>query len=151
MSVGKHKVVIRSANKNYIIKKTSKIVIKKQKAKKKSSLKTVILKVKTLAAGEYYSKKCTRLKKGDAALCFREDYEMQYSRGVHVICWYLGNGDEDIEPHHCKLIKAKFYFKNSYGKVITRNAKADYYGDHVSTNLISGYRPYKTKVWYKVK
>lgn len=151
-SVGTHKVLIRSGNKNYNIQKTSKIIIKKAKTNKKSSLKSVMLKVKTFKNGESFSTKCTRLPKGDGVVCLRQNYDAQFGKGVHVIAWYVGYGDgEDIEPYHNKLIKAKFYFKNSKGKVITRTAKSDSYGTTVYSSFISGYTPFKAQVWYKTK
>ena len=41
-----------------------------------------------------------------------------------ITSWYIGSGlDGDIEPHHTKLIKAKFFFKNKKGKVKTKTVK----------------------------
>ena len=146
-SIGSHKVVINSNNKNYKISKTTKLIVKA-----KPKVKTVTLKVNTLKRGEYYSKKCTRLQKGDAVICFKENTDAQFSKGVHVVAWYLGNGDgEDLEPHHTKLTKATFYFKNSKGKIKTKTVNGDKWGDCISTGLMKGFTPFKVKVWYTTK
>ena len=55
----------------------------------------------------------------------------------------------DIEPHHTKLVKVKFFFKNNNGKVKTKTVKGN--SAHISTKLIKGYVPYKATVWYTTK
>ena len=141
LSVGSHKVVITSLNKYYKISKKSKIIVKKAKAKKKSNLKSITLKV---SSNRYHGKD---LKNGDTISNFYSTYDGQYSPGIHVEAGYFKYGPDD--PRHTKLVKAKAWFKNSYGKVITRTVKRK--GTYIKINRISGYSPYKVKVYYKKK
>lgn len=142
LSVGKHKVVIRSGNKNYIIKKTSKIVIKKPKAKsrKRSSLKSLVLKV---CDGKYYYKNVGH---GDTISShYHTMYYGQCDGYRHVHLDVYGDG---IEPNYYKIVKAKVYY-NYYGSIRTRTYKADKWGYYISKTAPAGYEPYKAKIWYK--
>ena len=142
LSVGKHKVVIRSGNKNYIIKKTSKIVIKKPKAKsrKRSSLKSLVLKVRD---GKYYYKNVGH---GDTISShYHTMYYGQCDGYRHVHLDVYGDG---IEPNYYKIVKAKVYY-NYYGSIRTRTYKADKWGYYISKTAPAGYEPYKAKIWYK--
>ena len=90
-----------------------------------------------------------KFKNGDAVAGYvTYTGNMQFDKGTGVTAWYLGSGiDGDIEPHHTKFVKAKFFFKNKKGKVKTKTVKGT--GAHISTKLIKGYTPYKATVWYK--
>ena len=93
--------------------------------------------------------KAVKFKNGDAVAGYvTYTGNMQFDKGTGVTAWYLGSGlDGDIEPHHTKFVKAKFFFKNKKGKVKTKTVKGT--GAHISTKLIKGYTPYKATVWYK--
>lgn len=124
------------------------------KITKKYKVRTVTAKVYNSKNLGLFSKKCTRLIKGDAVICFSEYAKNhQYPRGVNIEHWYVGNKNtgEDIEAHHTKLIKAKVFYKNSKGKVVTRTKKANKWGGFDSFSFVKGYTPYKAKVWYRDK
>lgn len=123
----------------------------KVKILKKYKVRSVTFKVVKLKDGEYFSKKSTGLIKGDRILCFKK-YKTrgQYPRGVNIEHWYCGKY-EDIEPHHTLLLKAKLYYKNSNGKVITKTKKANKWGGIDTFSFVKGYTPYKVKVWYRDK
>jgi hypothetical protein len=96
-----------------------------------------------------WATKAKIFKNGDAVVGYVEyNGNMQFDRGTGVTAWYVGSGyNGDIEPHHTKLVKVKFFFKNKKGKVKTKTVKGQ--GGHISTKLIKGYTPYKATVWYK--
>ena len=115
----------------------------------KASKATV--KIHNFKPGVQWAPKALKLKNGDAIAGYVEyNGNMQFEKGTGVVTWFVGNGmNGDIEPHHTKIVKVKFYFKNAKGKVKTKTVKQK--GSHVSTKLIKGYTPYKAKVWYKSK
>ena len=121
-------------------------------AKKTSATKTVTVKIYNFKPGVLWAPKATKFKNGDAIAGYVEyNGNMQFDKGTGVTSWYIGNGlNGDIEPHHTKLMKAKFFFKNKKGKIKTKTVKGNG-GGHISTKLISGYTPYKAQVWYKNK
>ena len=121
-------------------------------AKKASTTKTVTIKINNFKPGVLWAPKATKFKNGDAIAGYVVyKGNMQFDKGTGVTAWYIGNGlNGDIEPHHTKLMKAKFFFKNKKGKVKTKTVKGNG-GGHISTKLISGYTPYKVQVWYKNK
>ena len=112
----------------------------------KTSKTTV--KIHNFKPGVLWAPKAVKLKNGDAIAGYVEySGNMQFDRGTGVTAWYIGSGyNGDIEPHHTKFVKVKFFFKNSKGKVKTKTVKGT--GAHISTKLINGYTPYKAKVWY---
>jgi major membrane immunogen (membrane-anchored lipoprotein) len=122
-------------------------------AKDVSAAKTskTTVKIHNFKPGVLWAPKAKILKNGDAIAGYVEyKGNMQFSKGTGVTAWYVGSGyDGDIEPHHIKLVKAKFFFKNKKGKVKTKTVKGK--GAHISTKLIKGYTPYKATVWYKSK
>lgn len=107
------------------------------------------VKIHNFKPGVLWAPKAKIFKNGDAIAGYVEyNGNMQFDRGTGVTAWYVGSGyNGDIEPHHTKLTKVKFYFKNSKGKVKTKTVKGT--GGHISTGLLSGFTPYKAKVWYK--
>ena len=96
-------------------------------AKKTSKTKTVTVKINNFKPGVLWAPKATKLKNGDAIAGYVEyKGNMQFNKGTGVTAWYLGNGlNGDIEPHHTKLIKVKFFFKNKKGKVKTKTVKGN--------------------------
>ena len=119
-------------------------------AKKASPTKTVTVKIYNFKPGVLWAPKAKVFKNGDAIAGYVEyKGNMQFSKGTGVTSWYVGNGlNGDIEPHHTKLMKAKFFFKNKKGKVKTKTVKGNG-GGHISAKLIKGYTPYKAQVYYK--
>lgn len=115
----------------------------------KTSKKTV--KIYNFKPGVLWAPKAVKLKNGDAIAGYVEySGNMQFNKGTGVTTWYIGNGmNGDIEPHHTKLVKAKFFFKNSKGNIKTKTITHN--GAHISTKLIKGYTPYKAIVWYKTR
>ncbi len=115
----------------------------------KTSKKTV--KIYNFKPGVLWAPKAVKLKNGDAIAGYVEySGNMQFNRGTGVTTWYVGNGmNGDIEPHHTKLIKVKFFFKNSKGKIKTKTVRG--HSAHISTKLIKGYAPYKAIVWYQTR
>ena len=113
----------------------------------KTSKKTV--KIYNFKPGVSWAPKAVKLKNGDAIAGYVEySGNMQFDKGTGVTTWFVGNGmNGDIEPHHTKLIKVKFFFKNSKGKVKTKTVRGK--SAHISTKLIKGYTPYKAIVWYQ--
>ena len=102
-------------------------------------------------SGQLWAPKAVKLKNGDAIVGYVEySGNMQFNKGTGVVTWFVGNGmNGDLEPHHTKLVKVKFYFKNAKGKVKTKTVQKT--SSHISTGLIKGYTPYKATVWYKTK
>lgn len=113
----------------------------------KTSKTTV--KIHNFKPGVLWAPKAVKLKNGDVIAGYVEyNGNMQFDKGTGVTCWYVGSGyDGDIDPHHTKMVKAKFYFKNKNGKVKTKTVKKT--SAHISTKLIKGYTPYKAVVWYQ--
>lgn len=115
----------------------------------KASTKQATVKIYNFKPGVLWGPKSLILKNGDAIAGYVEyKGNMQFDKGTGVTSWYIGNGvNGDIEPHHTKLVKAKFFFKNKKGNVKTKTVTGN--GGHIRTNLINGYTPYKATVWYK--
>lgn len=107
------------------------------------------VKIYNFKPGVLWAPKAVKLKNGDAIAGYVEySGNMQFDKGTGVTTWYVGNGiNGDLEPHHTKLVKVKFFFKNKKGKVKTKTVKGN--SAHISTKLIKGYTPYKATVWYK--
>lgn len=107
------------------------------------------VKIYNFKPGVLWAPKAVKLKSGDAIAGYVEySGNMQFDKGTGVTTWYVGNGiNGDLEPHHTKLVKVKFFFKNKKGKVKTKTVKGN--SAHISTKLIKGYTPYKATVWYK--
>ena len=108
----------------------------------------VTVKINNFKPGVLWAPKAVKFKNGDAIAGYVEyNGNMQFDKGVGVTAWYIGSGlDGDIEPHHTKIVKVKFFFKNAKGKVKKKTVKGT--GAHTSTKLIKGYTPYKATVWY---
>jgi hypothetical protein len=106
------------------------------------------VKIHNFKPGVLWAPKSKILKNGDAIAGYVEySGNMQFDKGTGVTTWFVGTGyNGDIEPHHTKLVKVKFFFKNKNGKVKTKTVKGK--GAHISTKLIKGYTPYKATVWY---
>ena len=138
-------VCAQESNDNTVV-KSSNIV----KEAKTTSLKTVKVKIYNFKPGVSWAPKAVKFKNGDAIAGYVEyKGNSQFSKGTGVTSWFIGTGiNGDIEPHHTKLIKAKFYFKNNAGKVKTKTVKGNG-GSHIRTGLISGYTPYQAVVWYQ--
>ncbi|WP_407414788.1 hypothetical protein [Methanobrevibacter sp.] len=115
----------------------------------KTSTKQATVKIYNFKPGVLWGPKSLILKNGDAIAGYVEyKGNMQFDKGTGVTSWYIGNGvNGDIEPHHTKLVKVKFFFKNKKGNVKTKTVKGN--GGHIRTDLINGYTPYKATVWYK--
>ena len=109
------------------------------------------VKIHNFKSGVLWAPKALKLKNGDAIAGYVEySGNMQFNKGTGVTAWYIGNGmNGDLEPHHIKFVKVKFFFKNSKGKIKTKTVKGT--GAHISTKLIKGYTPYKAKVWFMNK
>ena len=103
----------------------------------KTSKTTV--KIYNFKSGELWAPKAKKLKNGDAIAGYVQYSDgRQYDKGTGVVAWYVGNGNEDIDPHHIKLVKAKFYFKNDNGKIKTKTIKGN--SAKLSTKMINGYK-----------
>ncbi len=115
----------------------------------KVSTKQATVKIYNFKPGVLWGPKSLILKNGDAIAGYVEyNGNMQFDKGSGVTSWYIGTGvNGDIEPHHTKLVKVKFFFKNKKGKVKTKTVTGN--GGHIRTDLIKGYTPYKATVWYK--
>ena len=115
----------------------------------KAPTKKVNVKIHNFKPGVLWAPKAVMLKSGDVIAGYVSyNGNMMYDKGTGVTTWYVGSGlDSDMEPHHTKLVKVKFFFKNKKGKVKTKTVKGK--GAHISTKLIKGYTPYKATVWYK--
>ncbi len=115
-----------------------------------SAVKThkTTVKIYNFKPGVLWAPKAKIFKNGDAMAGYVEySGNMQFDRGTGVTTWYVGTGyNGDIDPHHTKLVKVKFFFKNKKGKIKTKTVKGK--GAHISTKLINGYTPYKATVWY---
>lgn len=134
-------------NDNAVV-KDSKIV----KEAKSTNIKTVKVKIYNFKPGVSWAPKAVKFKNGDAIAGYVEyKGNSQFSKGTGVTAWYIGSGvNGDIEPHHTKLVKAKFYFKSKDGKYKTKTVNGNG-GGHIRTGLINGYTPYQAVVWYQTK
>ena len=116
-----------------------------------SNVKTVTVKINNFKSGESWAPKATKFKNGDAIAGYvAKKSNSQFDKGTGVTAWYFGYGiNGDIEPHHTKLIKVKFYFKNNKDskKIKTKTVTGN--GAHIRTDLINGYTPYKALVYYQ--
>ena len=89
--------------------------------------------------------KSKKLKNGDYIDTVYETKYRQYYPGVYV----EANGGGLSYAKHTKLLKAKYFFKNTKtGKVITKTSKKVKH-DGIVIKPIKGYVPYKAKVWYR--
>ena len=109
----------------------------------------VTVNVVNVTDGEPFANKSTNLTGGDAVICFNEYRDnVQYSRGVHIDHWYVGNGTEDINPHSTKILKAEVFYKNAAGDVVSNMQNAS--GENgLSFPLIDGYEAYKAEIEYE--
>ena len=116
-----------------------------------SNVKTVTVKINNFPSGVSWGPKAKKKKNGDAIAGYvTYTGNSQFDKGTGVTSWYIGSGiNGDMIPHHTKLVKVKFYFKNNKDskKIKTKTVKGS--GSHIRTNLISGYTPYKATVSYK--
>lgn len=116
-----------------------------------SNTKTVTVKINEFKPGVLWGPKATKFKNGDAIAGYvTYTGNSQFDKGTGVTAWYIGSGvNSDIVPHHTKLVKVKFYFKNNKNakKIKTKTVTGN--SGHIRTNLISGYTPYKALVYYK--
>lgn len=88
-----------------------------------------------------------KLKNGDRLYTVYSDRYAQYTPGVYVEARLSGLEN----PQHTKLVKAKFFFKNkNTGRVITKSSSKVRW-DTIKVSPVSGYSPYKVKVWYRDK
>lgn len=115
----------------------------------KISTKKATVKIHNFQPGVLWGPKALKLKNGDAIAGYvTYNGNSQFNIGTGVTAWYIGSGTNgDIEPHHTKLIKAKFFFKDKNGNKKIKKVKGN--GGHIETGLIKNYTPYKVKVWYK--
>lgn len=120
-------------------------------AKKLSNTKTVTVKINDFKPGVSWGPKATKFKNGDAIAGYvAYKSNSQFDKGTGVTAWYIGSGvNGDIVPHHTKLIKAKFYFKNNKNSKKIKTKTVSGSSGHIRTNLINGYTPYKALVYYK--
>lgn len=140
LSTGTHKIVLSSTNKKYKLSKTSTVSVKK-----KTTGYTVTLKLKPNSI--YYSEK--RLKTGDLLLAAATSRQGQHAKGV-TIGTMIDAGQEG--QHSTKIIKGIVYYKNmNTGKIITRTQTSTVNNNRNLKKLpwITGYTPYKAKIWYK--
>jgi len=116
-----------------------------------NKVKTVTVKINNFKPGVLWGPKATKFKNGDAIAGYvTYTGNAQFDKGTGVTAWYIGTGiNGDLNPHHTKLVKVKFYFKNNKNpkKIKTKTVSGN--GGHNRTNLISGYTPYKATVSYK--
>ena len=138
LKIGSHKVVISSSKEGYQFSKVRKIVVKKKPY-------TVTFNLKPYS--NYYSE--VRLKTGDLLLAATSNRNGQHGKGV-TIGTLIDAGLEG--QHSTKMIKGVVYYKNkNTGKIITRTQTKTLMDGLNLKKLpwISGYVPYKAKVWYQ--
>ena len=75
----------------------------------------------------------------------------QDSKGVHIDIYYHSVDGDDIGGHTYRLTKAKVYYKNKKGKIISRTSRSKTVMSyqHLHTKKIKGYTPYKVKAYYR--
>lgn len=104
--------------------------------------------VVNVSDGEHFKDKATELADGDCVICFGEYRDnVQYSKGVHIDHWYVGDGEEDIYPHHTMILKEIVFYKDGNGNVINRTQSFEKGFD--AFPLIDGYTPFKAQVFFK--
>ena len=114
-----------------------------------TQVENVTVDVVNVTDGEPFRDKCTNLTGGDAVICFNEyRTNTQYSPGVHIDHWYVGNGTEDIDPHSTKIIKAEVFYKSSDSKTISKMQNATD-GSLFEFPLIDGYEACNATIWYE--
>ena len=66
---------------------------------------------------------------------------------VHIDHWYVGDDEEDIDPHHTEIVKEILFYKNDAGQIInkTHTLKDGFDG----FPFIEGYTPFKAQVFYQ--
>lgn len=141
LSPGYHKFVITSKNSKYEVNKKDYLFIG------------------NLYADTVNMGKTKKLRNGDAITTFVQKKDAQFQKGVNTDSWCTGGDNSDNaspSAKYTKIIKAKFYFKNKKtGKIITKKSKGElkeYNGEVYRVlprvDLIDGYTPIKTKIWY---
>lgn len=127
-------------------------VVAAQTSSAATPTKSLTVKIYNFKPGESWAPKAVKFRNGDAIAGYVEyKGNSQFNKGTGVTAWYIGSGyNGDIVPHHTKLIKAKFFYKNKKGAVKTKIVKGNG-GGHISTGLIKNYTPYKAIVWYQTK
>jgi hypothetical protein len=111
---------------------------------KKGEVKSAFVKIKK---SNVFGNK--RLKTRDMAqTAYEWRKNRQFDPGVYAWLTHPNGGLE--AALHSKIVKAKFYFKDSYGKVVTKTSSYVAY-DTIKVNDIHGFTPYKAKIWYRVK
>ena len=98
--------------------------------------------------GEHFKDKATELAGGDSVICFAEHRDnVQYSKGIHIVHWYVGDGEEDIDPHHTVILKEIVFYRDLDGNVINQTQTLD--KGFEAFPLIDGYSPFKVQVFFK--
>ena len=113
-----------------------------------ADIENVTVDVVNVTDGEPFKNKATELADGDSVICFCEYRDnVQYSKGVHIDHWYVGDDEEDIDPHHTEIVKEILFYKNDAGQIInkTHTLKDGFDG----FPLIDGYTPFKAQVFYQ--
>ena len=114
-----------------------------------NEVENVTVDVVNVSDGEPFKDKCTNISGGDAIICFNEYRDnVQYSRGVHIDHWYVGNGTEDIYPHATKIISAEEFYKNGNGDILSKSQNATENGLDAFP-IIDGYEAYEAHVEYE--
>ena len=134
LKLGSHKFVIKSANSTYKVSKKAKLFI--------GYKESVVIKVN----------KHRKLRSGDA---ISATLKKKFKKGVYTKVWYSGS-KSDLDPRYTMILKTKLFFKNKKtGKVISKTTKGklftrngEVFRSTPSFKLISGYTPFKAKVWY---
>ncbi|AMK15374.1 hypothetical protein [Methanobrevibacter olleyae] len=88
---------------------------------------------------------------GDYVGTFYQKNDAKYPKGTYVYALYYSKNRADYGPHTYRLTKAKIYFKNKKGKVITKTlySKKTYQYRLLYKKKIKGYTPYKSKITYR--
>lgn len=104
--------------------------------------------VVNVSDGEHFKDKATELAGGDSVICFAEHRDnVQYSKGIHIVHWYVGDGEEDIDPHHTVILKEIVFYKDGNGNMINQTQTLD--KGFEAFPLIDGYSPFKVQVFFK--
>lgn len=113
------------------------------------NVENVTVDVVNVSDGEPFKNKATELVNGDSVICFCEYRDnVQYSKGVHIDHWYVGENEEDIDPHSTRLVKAELFYKSADGRTISKVLNATE-GFIDAFPLIDGYNAYRAVVWYE--